>query len=109
MTKYCGRIGYETLTETSPGVWTPTTTVRTYFGDVTKQTRRLEGAQQVNDNLNISNQFSIVADPFAFNHFHEMKWIEWYGAKWKINDVTVNYPRLDLTIGGVYNDGPETT
>ena len=105
MSKFSGRIGYEHMRESSPGVWTPCTTVKTVYGDVTKQSRRLESGQQVNDNINISNQFSIVADPFALNHMHEMKWIEWYGTKWKINDVTVNYPRLDLTIGGVYNDG----
>ena len=103
MAKFCGKIGYETMVESVPGVYTPDTTVRTYYGDVNRQSRRLESDQKVNDDINIGNTFSIVADPFAFGHFHEMKWIEWYGAKWKITDVAVNYPRLELTIGGVYN------
>ena len=104
MSKFCGRIGYEVQKETSPGVWTPCTITKIYYGDVTKQTRRLDSGPKVNDDININNQFSIVADPFAVGHMHEMKWIEWYGSKWKINDVTVEYPRLILTIGGVYND-----
>ena len=103
MAKFCGKIGYETMTESSPGVYTPELTVRTYFGDVTRQSRRLEGAQKVNDDIDISNQISIVADPFAYAHFHEMKWVEWYGSKWKVTSVEVSYPRLNLSIGGVYN------
>ena len=109
MAKYYGKIGYERLVESTPGVWTPVTTVKTYYGDVYKQSRRMEDAQQLNDNVNISNTFSIVADPYAFTHIGEMKWIEWYGAKWKITDASIVYPRIELSIGGVYNAGDETT
>lgn len=103
MSKYYGKIGYERMIESSPGVWTPETTVKAYYGDVYKQSRRLNSGQQVNDNINISNQFSIVADPYAFKHIGEMKWIEWYGTKWKVTDASISYPRIELTIGGVYN------
>lgn len=55
-------------------------------------------------NLNVSNEFSIVADPFAYANFHSMRFIEYMGAKWKISNVEVQYPRLILTVGGVYNE-----
>jgi len=103
MAKFYGKIGYESFEETSPGVHKPVETVRNYYGDVTRQSRRLEGSQKVNDDIDISNTISIVADPYAYSHFHEMKWIEWYGSKWKIATVDVEYPRLNLTIGGLYN------
>ena len=54
--------------------------------------------------LNVSNEFSIVADPFAYANFHSMRFIEYMGAKWKISNVEVQYPRLILTVGGVYNE-----
>ena len=105
MAKFYGRIGYEILEETSPGVWTPTTVIRTSSGDTVRRSRRLDSNSDVNDDINISEQISILADPYAFGHFHEMKWVERYGTKWKITSIDVEYPRLILTVGGVYNDG----
>lgn len=107
MAKYYGKIGYEITVEEpeDSGIWVAKTIERNAYGDVLKQSRRLENNQKVNDDINVSNQISIVADPFAYNHFHEMKYVKWYGANWKVTDVSVDYPRLVLTIGGVYNGG----
>jgi len=68
-----------------------------------RNTRRYESADQVNDNLTIANEISIVADPYAYENFHAMRYVEFMGAKWKISNVEVQRPRLILTIGGVYN------
>lgn len=103
MAKFYGVIGYAETVETSPGVWSETITERNYFGDVGRNNRKLQSADQLNDNINIANEFSIVADPFANQNFHSMRYVEYMGTKWKITDVTVQYPRLILTVGGVYN------
>ena len=66
--------------------------------------RMNQSSDNLNDNLNVSNEFSIVADPFAYANFHSMRFIEYMGAKWKISNVEVQYPRLILTVGGVYNE-----
>lgn len=79
-------------------------TVRDYYGDVIRNTRQYQSSDNLNDNLNVSNEFSIVADPFAYANFHSMRFIEYMGAKWKISNVEVQYPRLILTVGGVYNE-----
>lgn len=103
MAKFYGVIGYAETVETSPGVWEEQITERPYFGDLTRNTRRLQSASQLNDDINVSNEISIVADPFANQNFHSMRYVEFNGAKWKISNVEVQYPRLILTIGGVYN------
>ena len=105
MAKFYGKVGYAKTVETKPGVWRPEIIEREYFGDLTRNARRYESAGQVNDNLNIANEISIVADPYACQNFHSMRYVEFMGAKWKITSVEVQYPRLILTIGGVYNDG----
>ena len=64
---------------------------------------RPQGAETVNDNVVISNQISIIADPFAMSNFHNIKYVEYMGTRWKITSVDVQYPRLLLTLGGVYN------
>ena len=103
MAKYYGKIGYAETVETNPGVWTEQITERSYYGDMIRNTRRLQSAEQVNDNINIANDLSIIADPYAINNFHTMRYAEFMGTKWKISNVEVQYPRLILTLGGLYN------
>lgn len=104
MAKFYGIIGYAEQVETVPGVYSEEITERPYYGDLIRNTRRYESASQLNDNLNIANEISIIADPFAYQNFHAMRYVEFMGAKWKIITVEVQYPRLVLTIGGVYNE-----
>lgn len=103
MAKFYGAIGYAETVETTPGVWKEQITERKYYGDLIRNTRRLETADQLNDNINVSNEISIVADPFAISNFHSMRYVELMGAKWKVSSVEVRYPRLILTVGGLYN------
>ena len=103
MAKFYGVIGYVETVETSPGVWEEQITERNYYGELVRNTSRFQVSDQVNDNVNIANEISVIADPFATQNFHAMRYIEFMGAKWKITNVEVRYPRLILTIGGVYN------
>ena len=104
MAKFCGVIGYVITNEIEPGVYVEEVIENEYYGDVIRNTRRLREAAKVNDDINISNQISIVADPFANNNFHAMRYIMFMGTKWKIIEVEVQYPRLILSIGGLYNE-----
>jgi hypothetical protein len=103
MAKFYGSIGFAVTTETADGVWTEVITEYNYTGDVLRNTRRLEPGENLNDNLTINNSISIIADPFANQNFHAMRYVKWMGASWKITNVEVQRPRLLLTIGGVYN------
>lgn len=103
MAKYYGKIGYAETVETAPGVWKEQITERNYFGDLTRITRRLQSSDKVNDDINISNELSIVADPYAMNNFHSMHYAEFMGTRWKVSTVEVQYPRLILSLGGLYN------
>lgn len=104
MAKFCGVIGYAVTKETEPGIWEEEIVEVEYFGDVIRNTRRINAPGKVNDDISISNQISIIADPFANNNFHAMKYVVFMGAKWKVSEVTVEYPRLILSIGGLYNE-----
>lgn len=101
--KYFGKIGYGVTEETRPGVSLPTISDRDYYGDIVRNTRRLENGGKVVDDLNINMTLSIVADPFAYQNFHQIKYAEYMGSKWKVSSVEVQYPRLILTLGGAYN------
>ena len=103
MAKFCGIIGYEQTVETEPGIYEESIVENAYYGDVIRNSRRLQDSSKINSDINISNQFSIIADPFANNNFHSMRYIEYMGTKWKITDVEVQYPRLIISVGGIYN------
>lgn len=105
MNKWCGKIGFTYTGEIEPGLWVENEVVeRTYYGDIISNRWKRQNSQGVNDDINITNQISIVADPYAINHVSSMAWIEFSGEKWKVTDVDVQFPRLTISIGGVYNE-----
>lgn len=103
MAKFCGVIGFAVTAETVPGVYEEQIIERRYYGDLNRNSRRLQSSENLNDNINVSNEISIVADPYASQNFHAIRYVGFMGAKWKVNLVDVQYPRLILTLGGVYN------
>lgn len=104
MAKFHGIIGYVQTEETAPGVYSEVVTERNYTGDILRNNRRWENSERLNDNLVINNQFSIVADAFAYENFQNIRYIQWMGTSWKVNSIEIQRPRLILTVGGVYND-----
>lgn len=110
MARFCGKVGFGIPQETSPGVISDKITERTYWGDITKMARRLEGSEYLNDNISVNNSISIVADAFANENFFAIRYVQWMGARWKVSNVEVQRPRLILTLGEVYNGPtPETS
>lgn len=106
--RFYGKVGFMQTFETAPGVYEEQITERSYYGDVLRNSRRYSGSsEKVNDDLDINNEISIVADAYAYQNFHALRYVEWMGAKWKVSSVTVERPRLILSVGGVYN-GPQT-
>lgn len=104
MAKFYGAIGYVHTEESVPGVWEEVVTERSYYGDVIKNHSRWQQTENLNDDIVLSNQISIVADAFAYEHFFAMKFVRWMGTSWVIKNVEVQRPRLILTLGGVYNE-----
>lgn len=89
MAKYSGKVGFVKMEETAPGVYTETIEERTCYGDVTKNSRRYEGSQNLNDNLNLNNTISIVADAYAKQNYFAIRYVKWMGCAWKVTNVDV--------------------
>lgn len=105
--RYYGKIGYFETVETKPGLMERRIIFREAYGDVLRNTKRDQQNSYVNDTISVSNQISIVADPYAREHFFNIKCVEWQGALWNVNSVDVQYPRLVLDLGGLYNEDLE--
>ena len=104
MAKFWEPVGYGVTEEVTPGVWKDRIVERNYSGDVLQNYRKISPGESINDNIDVSNRLSIVSDPYAMNHFHQIKYVKWMGAYWKVTTVDASQrPRLILTVGGVYN------
>lgn len=107
MAKFSGYLGFAVTEEVKPGIWKDNTTEKIAYGDILRCSRRNSPSEHLNDDINISNQISIVANVFVRNNYQNLKYIKFKNAetKWKVTDIELQFPRILLTIGGVYNNG----
>ena len=103
MGKWHGNVGFAKTVETKPGIYEEQVAPKPYYGEVISNRWRRQNSGGVNDNIQIVNVISIVADAFANENCSDIAYVEYMGIKWKVTDVEPQYPRLLLTMGGVYN------
>lgn len=108
MTKYKGLIGFVSNEEIEPGIWEDVVTEKKYRGEILKNNQHFAVANTTSGELKITNQFSIVGNSYAFDHVSDIRYLEWRGNRWVVDTVDIEYPRLVITIGGLYN-GPQAT
>jgi hypothetical protein len=96
-------IGYAETREDAPGVYVEHIIERTHFCELSRVYKKWAASEHLNDDLVLSQTISLLADSFAYQNFHLMRYIVLSNSKWKITNIEVRYPRLILTTGGVYN------
>ena len=94
MAKFYGQIGFVKTVESpaDSGIWVEDKCERDYYGDVNRIVRHWDSVQKVNDDVSVNNEISILSDPYVTENIPWIKYV-----------VEVQYPRLILSIGGVYN------
>jgi hypothetical protein len=105
MAKFYGEVGFATQVKTAPGVYADVIVERKHYGDVIRNTRKLQEGEYLNNDLSVGNSISILADAYANEHFFAIRYVKWAGVLWTVPEVTVDSPRLLLRLGEVYN-GP---
>ena len=104
MAKYYGFVGYIKTVETAPGVWAPKAIERPYYGDVIRNAKRFQNQSEgINDDIVVNHSISIVADPYASENHPYIRYCWWNDVAWKVTDISIEYPRIILNLGGVYN------
>lgn len=104
MAKYVGRIGIGHTVDKGYGVYEMVMEEHDIFGDFLQVPKSQLIAAGVNDDITISNRISIFQNSFVMNNLHDIKYLTYGGAKWKVSSVELNYPRIILTTGGLYNN-----
>ncbi len=103
MAKFYGKVGFITEVENTSGIWSPVVSERIYRGDVLRNSRRLQTTDQINDEIVVSTEISIVTDNFAIENFHNIRYVVFMNVMWKVTNVQYQRPRLILSLGGVYS------
>lgn len=102
--KFYGKVGFwEGSVEVKPGIFKSRIIERPYTGDVSWNNRHFQTSENQNDDISLNNQISILSDLYSKKNFASIRYVVWNDIKWRVTNVEVNYPRLVLTIGGVYN------
>lgn len=103
MSKIYTRVGYAHSEEVAPGKYEDVYEEHWYYADVLTNARRTGSASRIVSDYTITNSFSIVADPFAKHNYDKMVYIEFQGVLWEVSIATIDYPRITINVGGVYN------
>jgi hypothetical protein len=103
MAKFYGTVGFVKAVETSPGVYEEQSEERNYYGDLLRHSRGWATADKLNDDITLNNEISILSDSYITKNLNTIKYVDFMGTRWKVMNIEVEYPRIVLTIGGVYN------
>lgn len=103
MARFSGSIGYLIEETTRPGVTEQKMIYKSCKGDKISDGRRIESTDGVNVTISLSSRFSIIADPFLISNLGNIRAIQYLGCKWEVKSADYVKPRVNVTIGGVYN------
>lgn len=104
MNKACITVGYTRTVDEGNGVWVEKKTAVPYRCDLVDENfKRSDNTTSTNDNISFSTKFSIIGDEFAFSNCGTMKYVEFMGTRWTVSNVSIKYPRLIISVGGIYN------
>lgn len=106
--KFFGTVGFwEEDKEVKPGVYRPVIVEKPYMGDLQRNFRKFDtSSEKQNYDISVSNQVTILADLYMRNNLSSVRYVIWNGQKLSVKNVTIDYPRVTLEIGGVYS-GPK--
>lgn len=105
MAKFYGVVGFADIEKSAPGVTREVLTEKTYKGDVYRNMGKVQYGENLNNEINVSQEIHILLDPYSHKNFHKIRYVSYMGSNWRVTNVEVRYPRLVMQIGGVYS-GP---
>lgn len=108
MARFAGLVGYVTQEESVPGVWSTVDKPVMMRGDIIRQSSSFQNdgrlsSTKVNNDVSLNHRVSLIGDPYAFNNYFNIKWIDIDGHKWAVSSVEIQRPRLIVTLGGLWN------
>ena len=73
-------------------------------GDVFVKAARWNGGELQQDTITSGQVVSAIVDPANIPIFWDAVYLTWEGRKWTVTTVTYDRPRMEFTLGTVYNE-----
>jgi hypothetical protein len=105
MAKTSLTLGFAVQSETAPDVFTANIYEKTnYPADVLQDQKQWKPGESTNDTLDIMNKFSVLLDDYLMVNLAQLRYVVYGGVKWQVRTLNPKRPRLDISVGGVYNE-----
>lgn len=103
--RYSGVLGVRgPAVEDSPGIFVRPITEYTVSGEIFTSPARWSQGETQQDSLTASQVISCIVDTSKVNVFLDVAYATWQGKKWLVKSVTHQPPRMEFTLGGVFNE-----
>lgn len=103
MSRFRGPIGINRGTqETAPGIHQVVIEEVTVYGEIRNVAARWS-QQNANETLRAQHLLSVVTPEDSEIDFNAVVYVVWKGRKWSVVSIQYKRPRVDLTLGGLYN------
>ena len=109
MSKFIGYIGYAQDVEVKPDVWQERIIEKPVRGEFIRRTDRPTNAGNINTDVILSNEISIIDNGYSKDHLGRMVYVKWRGTAWRITSLTYSFPRINIAFGGIYNGDAHRT
>lgn len=86
------------------GVFKPVLELKSYKFKVIREVRSTQESNNQNGSFNILSTIELYADLYLKNNWPSIAFVEWNGTKWRVKSITPDYPKISISLGGVYNE-----
>lgn len=103
MSKFWGKIGINRgPKEGDPGIFKQVIEEAEVAGEIRNLGARWQN-HELGDTVSARHVLSIVTPEDSIVEFTEVVYVWWQGRKWSVIAIEYKRPRIELTLGGLYN------
>jgi hypothetical protein len=103
MTKFRGNIGLNRgPVESDPGIFSQVIEDVEVTGEMLNLGLGWQGVG-MQDSLSAKHILSIIIPEEESVEFNEVVYVEWHSRRWNVTSIEYKRPRINLTLGGLYN------
>lgn len=103
MAKYCDIIGFCISEDQGNGIFKDRILEKRYKGEIIRQSANNVQNDNLNGDLILNARINILADPYTIRYIGTIKYAYYMNVCWKVTSFELQYPRILISLGGVYN------
>lgn len=104
MSRFKGVVGLRgDPVETKPGIFVESISERVFRGELRNNNVRWRSGELAQDSVSANHVVSIIGPESLLSDFSGAVYVVWQSRKWTVKSMQYIRPRLNLTLGDLYN------